>query len=352
MSTDIQSDINSILGVKCCKTMFLGATLMDTNVAAGYDGSMSNVKHEFEWSPHNALTLYPEVRDIESKEQEEAKNTKKVDLSMACAWNTGFMPSQRGLPDATNMSRKTNNFLCGRSIITTDQVFKARGDTILAALFPHFSWYGSAGVRMLDKDNAEPESAAKVVRKGLVSPSWLESPLPVRYMVRVPPDDSGAPDYVYFLGGSMDVIGDDLEKLPAAITSMYDQIKLLKEDAKKNGKSKSAKVDDKTSFQATPKYLWYSYSGPSEDAMVKANLVAKKLLRTIEAIFFIRNYLVYAEKYAGISDILEIGWDKKSEKPTFKEVSIQKIAQKYDTIYAYCKNLCAVYADIAKGDIL
>jgi hypothetical protein len=351
MSNDIQAEINATLGVKCCKTMFLGATLMDTSPEAGYDGSMTNVKHEFEWSPHNALLLYPEVRDIESKEQEDSKVEKKVDLSMACAWNTGFMPSQRGLPDATNMGRKTNNFLAGRSIITTDQVFKARGDSVLAALFPHFSWYGSNGVRMVAKENAVEEAAQKVVRKGLVSPSWLEKPLPVRYMVRIPPE-AGEPDYVYFIGGSQDVIGDDLEKIPASLTAMYDQIRLLKEEAKKASSSKSKKSDDKNSFQATPKYLWWSYSGGVEDPLVKASVVAKKLLRTIEAIFFIRNYLVYAEKYAGISEIHEIGWDAKAGVPTFKEVEIQKIAAKYDTIYAYCKNLCAVYPDIAKGDIL
>lgn len=347
MSNDVTADINSILGVKDCKTMLLGATLMDTDPVAGYDGNMTNIKNEFDWSPINSLLLYPETRDIETAE---SKDDKKADLSMASIWCNGFMPSQRGLPEATNMGRKTSNFLAGRSIITTDQIFKARSDVLLASLFPHLSWYGSKGERMYDKSNATTEGSAKLVRKGMLSASWFENPIAVRYMLRLPPNDQGAPDYVYLVGGSEDVIGDNLAKIPATVLSLYDQIKSLKEEMKKGNRPKG---DNKNQgFLSTPKFLWYSYSGSTADPMIKANLTAKKMLRIIESVFFIRNYFAYAQNCANFSEVLEISWDASAKKPVFKEVEIEKILAKYDTIYAYCKNLCSVYSDIAKGDLI
>jgi hypothetical protein len=51
-----------------------------------------------------------------------------------------------------------------------------------------------------------------------------------------------------------------------------------------------------------------------------------------------------------ISEIVEV--DPITNKPTFKEVSVDELIKKYDRIYAYCKNLTHIYKDIGEANII
>jgi hypothetical protein len=347
MSTNVPELINKTLGVNNCKTMYLGCTLMDTNPAAGREMVIADVKCPQAWSPLNALLLYPIIQDYEKSDK------KKVDLSLACAWNTGFTPVRRGMPDAANMTSNSRNFLEGRSVNTTDQILKARSDDALAAIFSRIGWYGAKDSRIVPRElSSNEETDKKFVSRGFVSASWTDDPVKVRYMVSLPPTGSAPYDYVYLVGGSEDVIGDSLADIPLALSQMWDQIKTLKEEVKNSTKGKKSEADDEAA-SADPKFLWHAYTKQATDPAIRANLLAKKLLRTIESIIFIRNYFAYAKGGIGLNEVQEVvGFDAKEGKPILKTVNIDDVLQKYDTIYAYAKNLCYIFKDIGAGDIM
>lgn len=342
--------------VKDSRAMFFGATIMDTNPSAGYDPEImtQNKKPPHpEWSPYNALTLYPEVESIE----ESAEDRKKASLAMACCWLNGFIHTQLGMADAANMTRTCKNFLAGRNVVTTDQLLKNRNDSKMIALYNNFSWYGSNGVKITTNGNesfdnlVDDLTLAKNVRQGIVCTLWkTESPM-LRYFVKLDPnfDLKDNPDYLYFIGGSADVIGDNLDDVPGNIYNMLHQMKNCIDESKK------VKFDDgkyNPGYSSDPHKLWWCYSGDSSHPVIKAHLIAKKILRTIESVFFIRNYFIYAQKNILINEVNEIGWDSKNKKAIFTKVDIQKIINKYDKIYSYCKNLCYINKDIASGNLL
>ena len=322
---------------------------MDTDCASGRDSSIADVKLHHKWSPVNSLLLYPTIEDFEKNNPDK----KNIDLSLSCCWMTGFTPMRRGMPDSANMSQNSRNFIDGMSVNTTDQILKARSDGTLAALFSRMAWYGGKDARIVDLSLVtDNEAVNKITDRGFVSKSWATSPVQVRYMVHMLPESEATYDYIYFIGGSEDIIGDNLKAIPQTITQLYDQIKALKDESKKSTKSKKGEADDEFSG-ADPKYLWYAYTKQANDPVIKANLLAKRILRIVEGIIFIRNYLAYAKNRIGISELEEvIGYDTTKKAPVLKTVEIEKILEKYDTIYAYCKNLCYIYKDIGAGDIM
>jgi hypothetical protein len=346
----IQDIVNNTLGVKSCKTMYLGVTLPDTNPESGREVSIGDVKHGHTWAPMKALMLYPVIEENEKN----ATDKPPIDLSMASCWVTGFTPLRRGMPNAANMSQNSRNFLDGMSVCTTDQLLKARSDGTLAAMFSRMAWYGTKGERIIDQKLATDNDAiAKVIDRGIVSKNWDTKPINVRYMLHMHPEAEDTYDYVYLIGGSDDLIGDDLSNIPKNITLWYDQIKVLKEEVKKNNAKAKKSDSDEEHSGADPKFLWYSYTKQASDPAIKANLLAKRILRTIEGVIFIRNYLAYAKNGIGIEFADEVvGYDASTKKPVFKQVEIEKILAKYDTMYAYCKNLCFIFKDIGSGDIM
>jgi hypothetical protein len=334
--------------------MYFGVTLPDTDPGAGREPNIGDVKHGHAWAPMKALLLYPNIRENEKN----VIDKQPIDLSMACCWVTGFTPMRRGMPNAANMSQNSRNFLDGMSVCTTDQLLKARSDNTLAAIFSRMVWYGTNGKRIVDISLAtDNEAITKVIDRGLVSKNWDTKPVGVRYVVRMHTDTDDIYDYVYLIGGSDDLIGDNLNDIPSNITRWYDQIKGIKEKIRENGgKNTKAHVNKNSEEEcsgADQKFLWYAYEKPSQDPVVMANLLAKRILRTIEGIIFIRNYLAYAKNFIGISFVDEVvRYDDSTKKPVFEQVEISKVLLKYDTIYAYCKNLCFIYNDIGEGNIL
>jgi hypothetical protein len=339
------NELSATLGVKCCKTMSFGLTVMDTNINAGRDIEIIHEKHQLDWSPRHALMLYPEIEDIEKS------NNAKESLSMACSLVNGFAPYLRGIVPAKNMSRQAENFLEGRSITMTHQSFKARHDSYLIGLFSHLAWYGAGTTPIVPKDDKNKDTEEKLTKRGFICSAWKSAPPAIRYVVHLEPQKGSSDsdvEYTYLIGGSDDVIGDKLDAIPETIYALYSQIKNLKEEAKK---SSSKKAKDDQTVQEDPKNLWFAHAENPSDPISKAHLLAKKMLRIIESVFFIRNYFVYASKNLVVT-VEEVSYDKKTKAPKYTQVDIQKVIEKYDMIYAYCKNLCYMYQDIAKGDVV
>lgn len=347
MSEDADTFVNNKLRIKSCKTAFMGCTLIDTDPASGREANIDSVKHVHQWSSLNSLLLYPTIKEFENGVADDKKQ--KIDLSMASCWITGLTPIRRGLPQVKNMCQNSANFLDGRSVCTAEQLFKARPASLFNSLFSHIGYFGT-GERIIDRKYADDETDNKVVSRGFVARNWKTNPVQARYIVRIPPTNADTYDYVYFIGGSNDIIGNELEKIPANITMMYDQIKVLKEESKKDPQKMSQECEFSSS---DPKFIWYAYDKPATAAIVKANLLSKRICRTVQGIIFIRNYLAYAKNGIGISDIDEVvGYNKKEDQAIFEKKNIDDVLKKYDKIYAYCKNLCYVYKDIGKGDII
>ena len=157
---------------------------------------------------------------------------------------------------------------------------------------------------------------------------------------------------MYYVGGSEDVIGDDLDNIPNNLAQLYSQIKVLKDDAKKAKIVIKNKTEDEYAM-CDAKNLWFAYNKTPTNPLIKAHLLGKTLIRTVESIILIHNYLYYLKNFMGwdeISEIVEV--DPITNKPTFKEVSVDELIKKYDRIYAYCKNLTHIYKDIGEANII
>lgn len=352
MSNDISSVFTNIMPVpvkdlNSFKVANMGVTLIDTNPASGRIEKINGISTPHVWSPINALMLYPIIEDYEKNRLDK----RDVDLSMACAWMTGLTPLARGLATPQHMSSNSYNWLKGRAVSTTEQILRSRPDEMLTALFSNMKWYGT-NKRIVDNKHMPcDDQITKLIEKGYVSKTWQHDPISVRYVVQILGDCAESYDYIYFIGGSEDIIGDDLELIPKNLSSLYDQIRTIKDELKKTSGKKTEPEDEAS--KSNPKFLWYAYDASSTNPTVRANILAKKLLRTIEGIIFIRNYLVYAKNGIGISDINEVvGFDESTGMAIYKTVKIVKIIEKYDNIYAYCKNLCYIFKDIGAGDII
>jgi hypothetical protein len=336
------------LKVKSCKTMIFGATLVDTNPAAGRQANIDSIKKPQVWSPINSLLLYPSIKEYEKNNE---KTNGNIDLSMTSCWMTAFTPLRRGMSDMTKMTANSKNFLEGRSVSTTEQFFSSRPDDLLAAMFTHMRWYNT-DERFVDKNLVKNnDKVGMFIKRGQISKSWENDPVQVRYFIRIMEGSDTVYDSLYLVGGSTDVIGDKLDEIPSNIASWYDQIKNLKEEIRKS--AKASKGDDDESSQSTPSFLWHAWEGENKSPVIRANILGKKILRTIESIVLIYNSLVYARDGVGVTEIDEVvGYDDKKKEPIFKTVELAEVIKKYDTIYAYCKNLCYIFKDIGAGDIM
>lgn len=343
--------VKKLLNVNSAKTMLFGATLIDTDPRAGYDMKVMAVpKHEFNFNPINTLAVYPEVEEILKDDWAAGNHT----LALSCTYINGFVPCQCGYPDPEGMSKKSQNYFVGKSLVTTDQSFRSRPDGIINTLMAYYRWFGSSGDdgRLLDKSFIQEAESTKLTRKGLVCDHWLNNPVSVRWLVRVNKNEASDSDYVYMVGGSSDVISQSPAEFAKYITGLYDSILSLKEEARK---SKTSSKNTNPSAESTPKFVWYAASSAdmeSKDPVIAANMLTKKLLRAIMGIFYIRNFFVYSKNINKISHVIEISYDSKKNEPIFTKIEIEKIIDKFDTIYAYCKNLCYTYKDIGDGSIM
>jgi hypothetical protein len=343
---NIGTYLNDTFGIKEFKPMFLGGTLIDTDHRTGYSPSeISNFsKYKATWTPISTLNLYPEA---EAFEKEDNKST---NISMRSCWINGFIPYMRGLANVTGISRNCSNYFMGKSVIILDQVLMAKADDHVSCLLNNFSWYGSTnrltdnGKTSIDMNSIDDMDSAnkKLLHKGLVCSNWSKNPLPVRYMVHLKKNSTGIDnDYVYLIGGSDDIIGDNIDDIPSKLCSILDKIKSLQEDSKKSSKLPDISKYNE-GFKSSSDFVWWSYPEDSCDhPIVQAHLLAKKAYRMIEGIIFIRNYLVYAKKDLCITELKELSWE--GGHSVIKIVNIDDVIKKYDIMYAYCKNLCYVF---------
>lgn len=340
--------VTQTLGINCSMTMLFGCTILDTDPAAGYEQSeMESIRKPCEKSPRTALKFYPEAIDVERQ-----SGTKDEDnLSLAAIWNNGFIPFSRGLPDPENMSRSCETYLKTQNMVTTDQAILSRPDGWLEGLFWNFKWFGSNNERIIDESFVKESVIAKLVQYGLVCRKWSFNPPSIRYMVRVKSKSDDVPDYVYFIGGSDDLMCDDINSTINIVVNEYNSVLRNLEESKKQ------KVSQEISFRsdlADNKNTWVAYNPANEtdemnDAPItKARVAFKRVSRIIQSVFYIRNYLIYARDFLNVDKIVEIDFrnDKK-----FNNVDINKVIDRYSDIYEYCKNLCYIYPNIAEGTL-
>lgn len=340
--------VTQTLGINCSMTMLFGGTILDTDPTAGYDQSeMETVRKPSIRSPIAALNLYPEAigveRDSGVKDEE--------NLALAATWNNGFIPFSRGLPDPENMSRSCQTYLKTQNIVTTDQAILSRPDGWMEALFWHFQWYGSKGERIIDEEFVKESIVGKLVQQGLVCRKWAYNPVSVRYMVRIKSDDDEIPDYVYFIGGSDDLINDDLKVAIKKIQSDYKEATHFFEESAKSTNKTASEIGFRSDL-SDPKNTWVAFnSGNETEEMVsapitKARLAFKRMSRTIQGIFYIRNYLLYAKDFLCVDSLVEVDYNKKKK---FNKVDIKEVLERYEDAYQYCKNLCYIYPNIGEG---
>jgi len=338
--------VTQTLGINCSMTMLFGGTIIDTDTSAGYDQSeMETIRKACECSPKNSLRFYPEAIDVERQ-----SGTKDEDnLALAAIWNNGFIPYSRGLPDPENMSGSCATYLKTQNKVTTDQAILSRPDGWLEGLFWNFKWFGSDNERIVEDEFVKESIVAKLVQNGLVCRKWAFNPPSIRYMVRVKSDNDEVPDYIYFIGGSDDLVCDNIEETVKKISSNYLEYMRLEEQSKKE------KVSQEISFRsdlADNKNTWVAYNPANESeemnesALTKARLAFKRMSRMVQGIFYIRNYLIYARDFLNIEKIVEADFRNKKK---FNNIDIQNVIDRYETAYDYCKNLCYIYPDIADG---
>jgi hypothetical protein len=332
--------------------MRFGATIMDTRPTIGRNPNIQNATFPNIWTPNKVLEYYPEIHKYEQGEIKKPK----VDLSMACLWNTGFTTAKRGSADPEYMCVNSKNYLEGVGVYATDTMFTARPDSVFVAFMSHLSWYKSNNKVIVPNTLTKfDDYYNKVVDREFVASGWAKNPAIIRYVTRISKNSNanGIPfDYVYYVGGSEDVIGDDLDNIPNNLAQLYSQIKVLKDDAKKAKIVIKNKTEDEYAM-CDAKNLWFAYNKTPTNPLIKAHLLGKTLIRTVESIILIHNYLYYLKNFMGwdeISEIVEV--DPITNKPTFKEVSVDELIKKYDRIYAYCKNLTHIYKDIGEANII
>jgi len=324
--TQMSEIVTQTLGINCAMTMIFGGTIIDTDPAAGYDNSeMEAIRKPCDKTPEAALKFFPEAISVERESGTEDDNN----LSLASVWLNGFIPFSRGLPDPENMSRSCETYLKSQNIVTTDQCFLSRPEGWMESLFWHFKWFNSDD-RIIEEDFVREEILNKLISKGLVCHKWQHQSPEIRYMVREKSDSDEVPDYINFIGGSSDMVCDDM------MDTVKDIIKLYK-----IGISCINSSNEK--YSCDPRSVWDSKNNNSHSDTDAALMVLTHMSRKIQGIFYIRNYLVYARDFLGIKDIVEVNF---KDKKRFNKIKIEDAISRYEEAYQYCKNLCSVYTDI------
>lgn len=312
--------VSKTLGINCSITMKFGATIIDTNPYSGYDSTeMETKRNEYNRDIRSSLMFYPEAVDTENESLKNSINDEKESIALAACWINGFVPYGRGMPDAEDMTRNCETYLKTQNIITTDQIFTARPEGHLEALLWHFKWYGG-DEKIIDDEFVEEKNISKVVQKGLVSRNWGFNPTSIRYMVREKASSDEVPDYLYFIGGSDEMLDDDMSNTIKLLQSLIKTYEMNKNNINIINNVWCVKTSDSTVDDLK--------IDEAENAMIR-------IRRIVQGIFFIRNYLIYAKNVLSIEKLVEVDFRKKKR---FNKVSIDKIIDKYEGIYQYCKN--------------
>jgi hypothetical protein len=340
--------VRKSLGINNIKTAVLGAVLIDTNVSTGLqtkNNMMSSPRHDNHsiTTPIKALQVYPEVVGNESTIQDN-----KV-LSMGALWFNGFIPHSRGIAEPENCTHSTANIMSKYGIVTTDQVIKSRPDEWIDTLFSCLKWYGGDSSHTISSPELQLDTAiGKVVRKGLIHPTWLNNPLSVRYMIRELSNDDNGKDFVFLIGGSDFLLQDTSSEICQSICDKMNTIKCM--DIDKNPPKEitlNSQINDSI-------FTWHeidinSYSESFKNSTyVKAKLLNREISRAIQGIIMIRNSIVYARKCLGITSLIDVNLNKSGD-PI--KVSIDEVIERYDGAYKFVRNLICCDPSIGDGHI-
>jgi hypothetical protein len=252
------------------------------------------------------------------------------------------------------MSQATSVVLVKYGIVTTEQVFKSRPDSFLQCLFSAFKWYGGNDDddRIVLTDFQTDDDIGKCVRKGLTHDQWFIKPLPVRYMVRMRGDASSR-DYVYMIGGSPEMVQDDPDQLAGEISRLWQQSNDWFDEARSRGDTPSS--ISRESLFTSPTRVWHEIPDNqiSDDdeshPYTRAVLARRKMQRITQGVVLIRNYLKYAGNYIPeLEEINEFNYNNKDEPTTLK---ISEVAERYERIYQYVRNLGNLHEEIRDGQL-
>lgn len=341
---------NEVLGINSIKTAVIGATIIDVEDTCGYTtkaGQMSALRRpeQVVSCPNDALMIYPII------EQAERENGGHADMRiMGSLWINGFVPCSRGLIEPESATKAAHAAMYKFGIVSLEQMFISRDDDVLASLFTFFKWYGgNDDDRILPKEASDDSCVGKNVKRGNVCSKWAIKPPSIRYVVKVR-GDAESRDALYLVGGSDELLADDMDALSGSIHSMFREAQSLSNAAYKAGNiSNDVKYCDDI---ANPQKVWYEYDENdfSENVrnhnLTKSRLIMKKLNRTLQGVIYIRNYFLYAKRFGKIKKVMDFNINV-SKTPT--EVDIDVIIERYENVYQYVRNLCRVYPEIGVG---
>lgn len=353
--SDIAEVVSDLFGLdkQGAKTMVLGATLIDTDTERGYTSKGQMAQHRNQSmtvaSPVDALAFYPLIEDTEKENRD---NETDMMLALAATWFNCFVPCTRGLPGPDYACKATVAHMSNNGVVTTDQVFKARKDEMLNCLFTAFKYFNGKDDddRLVPQELQDDEAMGKLIRKGMVDPAWFVAPLGVRYVV-CDRGDTDSDDYVYLVGGSPELFQTDMDSLADELWSDFQKMKNYFEEAQQQGTPNEISRCDELVDRS--KVWWKFDSGSYSDSLVehpytRAHLLSRKINRTIQGVFLIRNYFVYAQKYVGVETVAEFDM---ANGPDPVKVPIQTVIDRYQRIYKYCRNLCAAYPEIGQNNL-
>lgn len=336
--------LNETFGINSCKSMIFGASIFDTNDHSGYsEGEMAHFRHQRIHTPKSALAFYPELEQVweDSKDSDE-----KQMLCGTSLWLNGFGAPYEDSVSPENCNEKVAQFIKNRGYWTTDQILRSRPDHLLETLFGCFKWHGTAE-RMVPDDKLIDTAVSKIIRKGLVCRSWTQNPVGVRYSISIKGSSKSKYDYVYLLGGSPDMIADDMKRSAANIGDKFLKAKGVLEDQR--GKSVPHEILHHSQL-TDPKYCWYEYDEKqfgddfNNHPLTKARRDFMFVTRSIQGIIFIRNFLMYAKKHLKIKTLNEYNGSS-----TPNKITIDEVLARYQPAYDYCKTLIFMFEDIAEG---
>jgi hypothetical protein len=339
--------VSKLFNIRDARIMVFGGTIIDVDDDAGWSEPMQRSSKTLEWTAKSALSIYPKIQSVQ--EEEKDKN-----LGMSAVWNNGFVPVKKGLLEANNMAKRTSTFLNQSGFVTTDQIFKTRQPEKLNALFASMKWYSTdpkKKMHLIDPSLMQAEGKKNVIEMGMICEKWTKDPVSIRYVFRDEPTDGGDPDradYIYLIGGSRELLANDMRPICKEISQLYTAAQAAFDaDSKKKQDGEALKLSNIQSKAG----VWLAYDkAASESALNDAQIKTitamrnrRRLVRLIQGIVYIRNYLVYAQQL-GMDTVLDF---EATASPICKAVKTADVQAKYEEAYQYCKNLINVFPDIA-----
>jgi hypothetical protein len=343
--------VSKLFNVKDARVMVFGGTIIDTNDEAGYnETTMTKQAKSPDWSPKAALLAYPNMQNVQEEEKDNM-------YGMASVWLNGFAPVKKGLYESNVMMKRSSTFLNSSGYVTTDQILKTRQPDKICSLFSCMKWYSSdekkPPMRLIDKSLASIEGKRAIIELGMSCEKWFEDPISIRYIVRnEAPENSDRGDYVYLIGGSRELLADNLTPVMNEISMLYKTSRAVfdAETQKKNNGDvlKLSNIQSKSG-------IWLAYDkkrgdegmNDSQMKLINAMRDRRKLVRLMSGVIYIRNYLRYANELLGEDTILDFDCVKGTTADICKKVPIKEVRAKYEDAYQYCKNLVGVFPDIA-----